>query len=300
MDSYTPIDVRVRRFDREPEILFGVFDLLSPLARWEAAVGRISSHVAAAPEGFGLSAWGYRLLEQLATHGLTQKYRDEMALEIVRRTHYPEVVSRLDCVFLFPDRDTAIRATTRWGWPERHVSEVAFWPSNSTKVDTEWISERMGRGTDGWYEPYWSGKPCNESPLHELLSMGVGIILDKHLRAAAYNGLLAEFPKASRLLSGSATAFWCGCDTAGQMRYAAVRSGPGLHVAPFIYMGDFESGRGLDLDSAYARCLDDGAVFPLAPGVEELDYLELPDLRPWSFDVAIPDDAETLATVPHD
>ena len=113
VNRYTPIDVRTERFGRDPETYFGLFDLTKPLALWEIAVGRVSSHVGT-PSGFGLSAWTYSLLAQIATNGVSQKYLDEIALELHRRTVAPDSVSRLDCVYLFPDLMTAQRAIARW------------------------------------------------------------------------------------------------------------------------------------------------------------------------------------------
>ncbi|HRE01627.1 MAG TPA: hypothetical protein PLV68_10025 [Ilumatobacteraceae bacterium] len=127
----------------------------------------------------------------------------------------------------------------------------------------------------------------------------MGVVVDNDLRAEAYGRLLEEFPGASRLLSASAAAFWCGHDTAGQVKYAALQTEAGLQVAPYIYMGDFEAGSTMDLAAAMRRCVHDGAVFPIAEGTDEADDISLPDLRPWTFTVQIPDRAETLTSVPH-
>ena len=84
------------------------------------------------------------------------------------------------------------------------------------------------------------------------------------------------------------------------MKYGAVQSPEGLHVASYLYMADFESTGTFDLGAAHRQCLEDGAIFPVGDDFDEDADVVLPDLRPWAFILRIPGIAEPLASVPHD
>jgi len=277
---WTPIDRRSERFGREPESYFAVFNLTNPLTLWEIAIGRVSSHVGADPSGFGISAWAYKLLAEVAKNGVSQSYRDEMALESNRRTAAPHAVSRLDCVYLLPDLPAAQRAVGRWDWTHLTISEVLFWPTRETSVDSEWITTRLGSGTTDWFSDYWSGGACNDQPVTEVLANGVGLVVDNELRSTAYHRVLKEFPGAARILSSSAAGFWCGYDTVGQVKYGAVQSSEGVQVGAYLYMADFESGGGFDPEAVNRQCEEDGATFGPGDDFDEDADLVVPDLRP--------------------
>ena len=298
--GWTPIDVRIERFGREPESYFALFNLTNPLALWEIAIGRVSSHVGADASGFGMSAWAYKLLAGVAANGVSQRYLDEMTLELNRRTVAPDAVPRLDCVYLLPDLATAQRAVGRWGWTHLTISEVQFWPTKETSVDSEWITTRLGSGTTDWFSAYWSGAACNQQPITELLANGVGLVIDNELRSTAYHRVLKEFPGAARILAASAAGFWCGYDTVGQVKYGAVQSSEGLQVGAYLYMADFESTDTFDREAVNRQCEEDGVSFGPGDDFDEEADLVIPDLRPWAFTLNIPGIAEPLASVPHD
>lgn len=83
---------------------------------------------------------------------------------------------------------------------------------------------------------------------------------------------------ATKLLAFSAAAFWCGYDTAGQVRPGVRMTDAGLTVDHYIYMADFETGGSLDMAAVVQQCEADGAIFSYDPRCDELDEIRLPDL----------------------
>lgn len=95
--------------------------------------------------------------------------------------------------------------------------------------------------------------------------------------------MVSKYPLASKILSFGAAAFWCGIDTAAQVRPGVVPTDDGVGVDYDIYMRDFETGSELDIDAVLAECAADGAVFPYDPRCDRSDTLRVPDFRIASF-----------------
>lgn len=102
-----------------------------------------------------------------------------------------------------------------------------------------------------------------------MLARGVGLIENADLRREAYERIYQEFPLASKLLSLSAAAFCCGCDTAGQVKPGVVTTNDGIASSYYIYVSDFATGSGLDLAAVIKACQSDGAVFLCDPACDE-------------------------------
>lgn len=171
---------------------------------------------------FAVSVWFYnRLRYQYARQGLTSIFVDEMKLEAVRRKYYPDKVSRLRGVYLFETPEDVEEALQRWSVNRDsiYVSAVNFSTSAVTRVDSEWITQCLGRGCQdkSWIHAYWQGKPYGSRPLFELLCSGVGLIVSNELRRHAYESICKESPLSSKILSLSATAFFCGHEEVGRL-----------------------------------------------------------------------------------
>jgi hypothetical protein len=261
--------------------LYACLDISDPMVAWEVAVGRISSGVERTPDGFGISLWTHRLLRSCASNGPSKRLLREFELDQTRERTLPDAVSRLDGLYFFRSEPEALRAIDRWGWSERatFVSRVLFWSTATTVVDSEWITDDLLGDDDHWMPHYWRGEPRGDAPIPEVLARGVGLIDNAELRREAYERMSEDFPLASKLLSFSAAAFWCGCDTAGQVKPGVVITNDGIASSYYIYMRDFESESQLDMAAVIQQCQSDGAVFPYDPACDENGELRLPDFR---------------------
>jgi hypothetical protein len=261
--------------------LYVCLDISDPMVAWEVAVGRISTSVERTSDRFGISLWTHRLLRSFGSNGPSKRLLREFELERVRARVMPDAVSRLDGLYFFRTEAEALRAIDLWEWSEKasFVSRVLFWPTVTTIVDSEWITEDLFGDDDHWMPRYWRGEQRSDAPIPEVLVRGVGLIDNADLRRQAYERMCHEFPLSSKLLSFSAAAFWCGCDTAGQVKPGVVTTDDGIASSYYIYMKDFETGSGLDLTAVMKQCQSDGAVFPYDPACDEEGGLHLPDFR---------------------
>ena len=132
----------------------------------------------------------------------------ELEIERIRRLHYKKAVSRLNCLYCWPDEATARLAPKYWRNQGHHFDDSylvdigvsAIRPP--TIVDTRWIDKNVINstvalkeiGTD-WIHEYWRGTlyPWNgetdipAEPLMECLVDGTAIIYGTALRMTAYS-----------------------------------------------------------------------------------------------------------------
>ncbi len=148
-------------------------------------------------------------------------FRKEIALEIIRRTHYPNAISRLNCIYCWPDKATARIAPKYWGnqgahFTEKYLVDIGVSAKkNPTIVDTRWIDryvilsdDPLDQIGDEWIHQYWRGEICPwnddqkipSTPLMECLVDGTALIWGTKLRMEAYSIVKKLAPEAVGIL----------------------------------------------------------------------------------------------------
>ena len=270
--------------------LYACINIADPMVAWETAVGRFSSGVSKTPDGFGISLWTHKMLSGYGPRGPSKRVLRELRLERVRQRTAPSSVARLDGLYLFQSETDARRAIERWEWSAdtHRLSSVHFWPSSTSIYDSEWITEDILGDDESWMPRYWRGEARGADPILEVLARGVGMIDNNDLRREAYERMSRGNPLSSKLLAFSAAAFWYGCDTAGQVKPGVLITKDGIASQYAIYMKDFETGSGLDMEAALRMCEADGAVFPYDGICDELSTITVPDFRGCNVEISNP------------
>jgi hypothetical protein len=132
----------------------------------------------------------------------------ELAIEDIRRIKFPNAVSRLSCIYCWPDEATARLAPQFWSnqgkhFDDRYLVQIgvnALRPP--TIVDTRWIDrfvinsqEPLERIGIDWIEEYWRGSrypwsgeaDIPREPLMECLVDGTAVIYGTELRMEAFS-----------------------------------------------------------------------------------------------------------------
>lgn len=86
---------------------------------------------------------------------------NEFKLERVRQKVASDAVSRLSGLYFFRSKDEALHALDHRRWWDRAaaLSRVLFWPTTTTEVDSEWITQHLLGDDDSSMPRYWSGEP---------------------------------------------------------------------------------------------------------------------------------------------
>lgn len=135
------------------------------------------------------------------------KILNEFIFEMVRQAEFQHQVSRLRCLYIFPDENMARNAST-WGEhfsSENNLSKVTYTALQVTKVDANWISyaERDSAGVVQNIEQirsYWKGLAYNNNPHWEYLVRGRARICERSLRQQSYENIKARLPNSLSLL----------------------------------------------------------------------------------------------------
>jgi hypothetical protein len=183
-------------------------DLNSFIPAWASYRGIIASPKAALPKEdpdsrLGISPYVANLLRNKDEIRLQK----ELELEIIRKEKFPDCVSRLSCIYCWPDEATAQLAAKYWRTQGKHFDEKYLTPigatslSSPTIVDTRWIDkniilseESLSEIDTGWMTEYWNGAlyPWNgendipDQPLMECLVEGVATIWNSEIRERSY------------------------------------------------------------------------------------------------------------------
>lgn len=149
----------------------------------------------------------------------------EHELEIIRARDFPSEVSRLRCLFVFDEPESALAAATDESWGghinEEYLTDVGISAApNCTRVDANWISWMLQvRQNDecDWkigVRPYWMGQVCPHfsQPIWEVLLDGSVTIWGTGLRQRAYEVTKQRSPSALSLLELSRLAAGLGSD----------------------------------------------------------------------------------------
>lgn len=170
-----------------------------PVCAWAAYRGFLLP--VAAQEGF-VSAW-------TSGHLRAQNYEwlaIETGLEAVRQSRFPNQISRLTGIYVFPDPVSAERAAYEWGrnfnpsfFSELHIRGGL---DCLNLLDANWISNAKKQHVpEGWQEKYWSGEACpNGKPIWETIINRPAAVLRTPLREQAFQILAKYAPKAVAIL----------------------------------------------------------------------------------------------------
>jgi hypothetical protein len=128
----------------------------------------------------------------------------EVELELFRRRHYPDRISRLTGMFCFLDLESAERACA---WNGKHfrpeyLAELSLSDAGSKRdrLDSNWLThasldEKGMFESHDWMADYWSGTPCpGSTAIWETLVDGRMIVLGTELRQRAYELIKEWFP----------------------------------------------------------------------------------------------------------
>lgn len=149
----------------------------------------------------------------------------EHELEIIRARDFPYKVSRLRCLFVFDEPESALAAATNESWGghinEEYLTDVGVSAApNFTRVDANWISWMLQVRQSDEYDwkigirPYWMGQVCPNfyQPIWEVLLDGAVTIWGTALRQRAYEVTKQRSPSALSLLELSRLAAALGSD----------------------------------------------------------------------------------------
>lgn len=136
-------------FEPDPEECeqgYAYLNITDPLIAWLVYRGELVSAERIYPSA--LSVWATRYLQDAEETQPSDRYAAELVIEQIRVTNYPEAVSRLRGLYVFPDRISALEAASRWNGPFRpeFLVELGIRPgSRMSRHDAEWITTRLGR-----------------------------------------------------------------------------------------------------------------------------------------------------------
>lgn len=185
-----------------PDTVFAFVDIADPLIAWLAYRGEmVSSHDV---HSRALSVWHARRLERIdVSKERLERYAREVALEAIRSTSFAQSVSRLRGFYVFPDEETALRASAAWGgsFKAESLVEIGLLPdAEFSRYDSEWITNSAKIDPARWADSYFSGAAQGKLPLWELVVRGRGVIFGTELREAAYRRVEEEWPASLALL----------------------------------------------------------------------------------------------------
>ena len=262
----------------EWERAFVFLNIANPLVAWLVYRGEVVS--ASQMHETALSFWTTRYLASVNGNAArARRYRAELALDAVRRRHYPTAVSRLEGFYVFPDEETALRASQAWGGGFRleHLAEVALSPeARASRYDSEWITQRLAaQGDLSWAEDYLAGNALGDDPIWEILVNGRAFVLGTDFRQAAYNTVKKVWPESLAMLELARVGVELDSDL-GLIGPLLVQAGNRLRVN---YEMNFEDATDKDFLSRFAAFEGPKNTNDLRPDSE----LVVPDLRQTGF-----------------
>jgi hypothetical protein len=271
-----------------PAKLYAYLNIDHPMVAWEVAIGRIRTIDDTSTSAFGVSLWSYSRLSSYARTGNTLLLGQEFRLEHVRQLRHQEKVSRLQGAYFFKSPADALSALERWNVPVNsdYISEIEFYPSTVSEHDSEWITFQLRSNTNQeWMDKYWNGTAHGESPLHEVLALGMGRVVNTQLRTTAYRKIYELWPDSTPLLSAACCGFAAGgLDKICQVKPAILAKDDRVEGSFYIYMKEFDENQDVVVD-AIDRCREQGVQPPVVMPKDGTTLFRLPDLRPLSFQI---------------
>jgi hypothetical protein len=274
------------------QTLYAYLNIDNPIVAWEVAIGRIRSacDLGLDQHNFGISLWQYNLLKKYTEQGLSNRFANELKLELIRKQRFEGCVSRLRGVYFFDSEEDAHAAVERWGIPNKRkfIAPVTFSEKNATRVDSEWITSFLGSEETDWMEKYWSGETLGSRPLTEVLASGIGFVQNLPLRREAYQRVIDRFPESTPLLAIACCGFhYSSIDSIAQIVPAAIREDDRVKVDFYIYMADLDT-RQRELMDAIEACSKSGELPPAIRPADPDAFFRLPDLTKGGFSFVNP------------
>lgn len=219
------------------------FDISNPVVAWSVCRGQIVS--ASEFEPHFLSFFAARVLRDLPSGAGRLEF--EHQLDELRSELHPACASRLQGIYAFLDRPTAVRAGKRWGFNERDLSEIAFHQGTEPcPRNASWLPDELEGDIGPWAVKYLSNDQHSpEWPITELLFHGRASILDMTLRARARDLVLEKWPDSHALLATATAAPILDSDCGLIMPFLHTGVGGELRV-DYVMKDDFNDSAFLD------------------------------------------------------
>lgn len=231
-------------------------------------------------------------IASILTYSNSIKFKNETLIENFRLKHWPEKISRIDGMYFFLSRDSALsisKGGDAWGghFVEDNLHEVLFRSGQYSIYDSQWISNAPRR-SDGlldeskleWIPKYFQSEPYNENPIWEVLLNGVVVIPDEKIRRHCYAILEEEFPNSLPSLLMSRLASEVGADGGLISPYFQKTKAGDFHLGYVWQNADFSD---KDVIERISKHPDAGLLGKM---MYENESWNLPDLR--SYFVLIP------------
>lgn len=210
----------------------------------------------------------------------------ELAIEKVRRRHYPHQVSRLTGFFVFDDIESVAETWTERGWGGHfstdYLTDVGVAANASSRVDANWITCMMNDQcvlqphAPDMIHRYWQGEPSDE-PVWERIVEGWLTVWGTEIKLRALTEIQRYWPSSLKLLEYSANAAGVG-SADGQTMPLSLRRGNRLFVEQHLRMVDAESSEFLENMSHYYAA-NPALQCRIADGCD----LVLPDFTMYNF-----------------
>ena len=281
--------------------LFAYLNIRNPFVAWEVAIGRVRSVTDATHESFGLSAWAYSLLRKYAKAGADRRFVNELLLESARQLNHADSCSRLADLYLFENEYDAHAALERWNLTgmREYISPVQFSARKLSKHDSEWITAYLSSEEQDWIPRYWRGETLGAKPLTEVLACGIGAVMNRQLRHAAYQSILERWPSSTPLLSMACCAFAeYGLEDIALLRPAILESEGTIRGSHFIDMRDLDLHQDKVM-KALTACKARGEAPPMIVPDDGVNFFRLPDFSSMNFVLQYAPAAEKLRSMRH-
>lgn len=259
---------------------WGYLNIFNPVCAWAAHRGVL---VSVPTTGGFVSVWSAALFSS-NDHSRAMR---EIAIETVRRQHFPDRISRLTGMYCFTDLESAERALA-WGNPQNHfraeflvdysLSEAA----KAERVDANWIARSASLTDHYWPHLYWAGEECpGMSPIWETLVTGRLIILGTKVRNKSRELIEKHFPKSVALAETARMAAWVGFDLGNTCGFLFDE---GADVA-LRYLCDMREAGNPVLLEKLAALRDSGNIVVTPAFVQSLKIgaFNAPDFRPFEY-----------------
>jgi hypothetical protein len=264
-------------------------DIDDPLVAWNVYRGQLFSADRVAQDA--LSIWHTRNLREVVTDPQTRAaaYRGEIAIESARVSRHPDCGSRLQGFYVFPDRNTALRASETWdgrGFAPDKLEEIGILPnSRVSRYDAQWISHHLTSGDGPWIDQYLAGAPASEAPTWEWIVQGKADIYGTELRERARDRVLAEWPNSRSILEIARQAAWLDSDL-GLSVARAQRIPGGISIEHWMQWADATNETYLDRLDELKRDRPDLIDWESLGDPTDPDPSR-PDLRKWNFVISL-------------
>jgi hypothetical protein len=261
-----------------------------PLVAWLVYRGQLFSADQVGPEA--LSIWHTNRLRAAIADpqsNAAAHYRGELAVESVRASRFATRTSRLQGFYVFPDHDTALRASATWdgrGFSPDMLAEVEIADTSRVgQYDAQWITYYLSSGDGAWIDQYLSGEPQSETPIWEWIVEGRAYIYDTDLRERARETALEKWPTSRSLLELARLGAWLGSDLGLIVALATVTPG-GHHIEYWMNYADATDDAFITRVGEFGRDHPDQVDSEALADLEHNDPVR-PDLTPRGFVVPI-------------